>query len=281
MRGACEEVCEKLRRERNVMAHSKEAQQAFSLTKVSVGYGAKTIVHDVDLTIPHGKVTTIIGPNGCGKSTLLGALAGINAYRGHIEIDGIPAKSLQRHERAQKVSLLAQAPSAPDGLTVAELVSRGRHPHQRWFSRWSPEDERAVEWALNKAGVWEFATLPLDELSGGQRQRAWIAMSLAQGSPIMLLDEPTTYLDIAHSVEVLRLVKELNRTQGATIVMVLHDLNLAIRSSDHLIVMKDGAVLASGAPTDVVSSELLAQAFDLDALIVSCPVTGGPLVIPR
>lgn len=274
-----------------VAASVDAAGSAFSLTGVSIGYGSRTIVANCNLEIPQGKVTTIIGPNGCGKSTLLGALSAVNPYEGSILLNpgghGVSVgqaqelSKMKRKDRARLVSLLAQSPSAPEGLTVAELVSRGRHPHQRWFARWSDADQAAIDWAMQSAGVSDLADRHLEALSGGQRQRAWIAMVLAQEAPIMLLDEPTTYLDISHSVEVLRLVRQVNDLSGATVVMVLHDLNLAIRSSDHLIVMKSGAVQATGRPSEVITPELLREVFDLDAMVGQCPVSGAPMVVPR
>ena len=248
---------------------------------IGLGYGDRLIVDDLDLAIPTGLVTTIIGPNGCGKSTLLRALSRLLKPRtGTVLLDGHDITTLRTREVARVLGMLPQAPIAPEGLTVADLVSRGRHPHQSWFRQWSSDDEDEVAVALGHTGIAELADRPLDELSGGQRQRAWISMALAQGTDILLLDEPTTYLDLAHSVEVLDLVDRLHSELGRTVVMVLHDLNLAVRYSDHLVVMKDGRVVASGTPAEVISVELLRAVFDLDASVIDDPVSDRPLIVP-
>ncbi|MEU5844393.1 ABC transporter ATP-binding protein [Rhodococcus sp. NPDC047139] len=248
---------------------------------ISLGYGQRLIVDDLDLSIPTGVVTTVIGPNGCGKSTLLRALSRLLAPRtGTVLLDGRDITTMRTREVARILGMLPQAPVAPEGLTVADLVSRGRHPHQSWFRQWSADDEDEVALALERTGIADLADRPLDELSGGQRQRAWISMALAQGTDILLLDEPTTYLDLAHSVEVLDLVDRLHSELGRTVVMVLHDLNLAVRYSDHLVVMRDGRVVASGAPADVISVDLLREVFDLDASVIDDPVSDRPLIVP-
>ena len=195
-------------------------------------------------------------------------------------LDGKSISSIKTKEVARVLGLLPQAPVAPEGLTVADLVAKGRHPHQSWIRQWSSDDETEVAAALELTGMTEFADRPIDELSGGQRQRAWISMALAQGTDILLLDEPTTYLDLAHAVDVLDLVDQLQADMGRTIVMVLHDLNLAVRYSDHLIVMKEGQIVASGVPSELVNSELLRDVFGLEAHVMSDPVSGRPLIVP-
>ena len=248
---------------------------------VTVGYGAEPVVRDLSLVIPDGQVTTIVGPNGCGKSTLLRTMARLlKPTQGRVLLDGQPVHDLPTKDIARRMALLPQSPVAPDGLVVRDLVGRGRHPHQRWFSQWSPEDERIVESALAMTDTAELRERPLDQLSGGQRQRAWIAMTLAQDTDLMLLDEPTTYLDLAHQVEVLDLVTRLNRERGRTIVMVLHDLNLAARYSDRIVAMKDGVIATEGTPTEVFTPDLLAETFGLDADVLEDPRTGLPIVVP-
>ncbi|MEV0193958.1 ABC transporter ATP-binding protein [Kitasatospora purpeofusca] len=247
---------------------------------VTVGYGERTVIDSLDVTVPTGVVTTIIGPNGCGKSTLLRTLSRLlRPSRGAVVLDGEDIATLRTRDVAKKLGLLPQSPVAPEGLTVADLVARGRHPHQSWLRQWSSDDASVVEGALAMTGVSELADRPVDSLSGGQRQRIWISMTLAQGTDLLLLDEPTTYLDLAHAIDVLDLVDDLHES-GCTVVMVLHDLNLAARYSDNLIVMKAGAVLAQGHPRDVVTAELLHEAFGLRARVIDDPVGDRPLVVP-
>jgi iron complex transport system ATP-binding protein len=248
---------------------------------VTVGYGATPVVRELSLSVPTGKVTTIVGPNGCGKSTLLRTLARLlKPTAGRVLLDGEPISSVPTREVSQRLALLPQSPIAPDGLLVRDLVGRGRHPHQRWFSQWSSTDEDVVEEALRLTDTWELRDRAIDQLSGGQRQRAWIAMTLAQDTDLVLLDEPTTFLDLAHQVEVLDLVSRLNRERGRTVAMVLHDLNLAARYSDLVVVMKDGVVVTQGAPGEVLTSELLADVFGLRADVMADPRTGLPVVVP-
>jgi iron complex transport system ATP-binding protein len=249
--------------------------------RVTVGYGAAPVVHDLTLDVPDGRVTTIVGPNGCGKSTLLRTLARLlRPTSGEVVLDGRPIRSIGTREIATRLALLPQSPVAPEGLLVRDLVGRGRHPHQRWFSQWSPADEEVVESALAMTDTGALRDRPLDQLSGGQRQRAWIAMTLAQDTDLMLLDEPTTYLDLAHQVEVLDLVTRLNRERGRTVALVLHDLNLAARHSDVIVVMKDGRIVTQGSPTEVFTAPLLAEVFGLDADVLTDPRTGLPIVVP-
>ncbi|NUR89156.1 MAG: ABC transporter ATP-binding protein [Nonomuraea sp.] len=248
---------------------------------VKLGYGERLIVDGLDLGVEQGTVTTIIGPNGCGKSTLLRALGRLLKPRGgEVLLDGKAISSIPTKEVARVLTVLPQAPIAPEGLTVADLVARGRHPHQTWYRQWSSDDEGAVAEALELTGLAELAERPLDELSGGQRQRAWISMALAQGTDLLLLDEPTTFLDLAHQVEVLELVRHLHEAAGRTVVMVLHDLNLAARYADRLVAMRDGRVVAAGRPHEVLTEGLLREVFELEAKIIEDPVAGTPLVVP-
>jgi iron complex transport system ATP-binding protein len=248
---------------------------------LKLGYGDRIIVDGLDLGIETGTVTTIIGPNGCGKSTLLRALGRLlKPSGGEVLLDGKRIDRMPSKEVARILGVLPQAPTAPEGLTVADLVARGRHPHQTWYRQWSSDDESAVSEALSMTGLLDLSDRPLDELSGGQRQRAWISMALAQGTDLLLLDEPTTFLDLAHQIEVLELVRRLHGELGRTVVMVLHDLNLAARYADRLVAMRDGKVIASGTPAEVLTEGLLAEVFDLDAKVIEDPVAGTPLVIP-
>lgn len=248
---------------------------------LTLGYGDRIVVDGLDFEVQTGVITTIIGPNGCGKSTLLRALGRLLKPRsGTVLLDGKAISTMRTREVARTLGMLPQAPVAPEGLTVADLVARGRHPHQSWIRQWSADDESEVARALALTGVTDLADRPVDQLSGGQRQRAWISMALAQGTDILLLDEPTTYLDLAHSVEVLDLVDQMHEEMGRTVVMVLHDLNLAIRYSDQLIVMSEGAIVAAGKPEDIISAALLLQVFGLEAAVISDPVSDRPLVVP-
>ncbi|MFD5267867.1 ABC transporter ATP-binding protein [Streptomyces sp. NPDC058335] len=247
---------------------------------VTVGYGGRIVIDDLDVAIPPGVMTTIIGPNGCGKSTLLRTLSRLlKPTSGTVVLDGDDIAKLRTRDVAKKLGLLPQAPVAPEGLTVADLVARGRHPHQSWLRQWSSDDASVVERALAMTGVSDLADRPVDSLSGGQRQRVWISMTLAQGTDLLLLDEPTTYLDLAHAVDVLDLVDDLHES-GCTVVMVLHDLNLATRYSDNLIVMRDGSILAQGHPRDVITAGLLHEAFGLRAQVIDDPVGDRPLIVP-
>ncbi|MFE2757320.1 ABC transporter ATP-binding protein [Actinosynnema sp. NPDC059335] len=248
---------------------------------LSVGYGERLVVSSLDLDVLSGSVTAVIGPNGCGKSTLLRALGRLLPARsGAVLLDGKRIDRTPTREVAKALAMLPQSPQAPEGLTVAELVARGRHPHQAWYRQWSPEDEAAVASALELTGMAGLADRTVDELSGGQRQRAWISMALAQGTDLLLLDEPTTYLDLAHQIDVLDLVHRLHRDHGRTVVMVLHDLNLAARYADRLVAMKDGRIVVAGPPAEVLTEPNLLEVFGLDARVVPDPVSGAPLVIP-
>ncbi|WP_394280159.1 ABC transporter ATP-binding protein [Microbacterium sp.] len=246
------------------------------------GYGSRTIVDGVDLTIPAGRISVIVGANACGKSTLLKTVSRlVSPTGGEVVLDGKAIDRIPTKELARTLGLLPQQPIAPEGIVVAELVGRGRHPHQTLFRSWTADDDRAVAEALAATGVSDLADRAMDELSGGQRQRVWIAMALAQETDILLLDEPTTFLDVAHQVEVLDLLTDLNRRRGTTIVMVLHDINLAARYADHLFALKAGRLVAHGTPEDVVTAELMRDVFDLDSVVIPDPVSGSPIVLPR
>lgn len=244
---------------------------------LAIGYRQRLVIDGLDVTIRRGEITTIIGPNGCGKSTLLRGLGRLlGTGRGSVLLNGIDMSTMRTRDIARELGILPQSPSAPEGLTVADLVARGRHPHQSWMQQWSRDDEREIAAALALTGMTGLEDRPIDELSGGQRQRAWIAMTLAQETPVLLLDEPTTFLDLAHAVDVLDLIDRLNHELDRTVVMVLHDLNLAARYSDQIIVMKDGAIVTSGTPTEVITVELLRDVFGLDAKVL---VDDGTLLV--
>lgn len=249
---------------------------------LTMGYDRRIVGEHVDVAIPDGKFTIIIGPNACGKSTLLRSLARLHKpYAGRVLLDGKDVYRMGAKQVATRLGLLPQSAVAPAGITIFDLVRRGRYPHQSMLTRWSADDERSVRRALEQTGLAELADRPLDELSGGQRQRAWAAMTLAQESPILLLDEPTTFLDINHQISLLDLFAGLNREQGRTVVAVLHDINHAARYADHLVVMSAGKIVAQGPPAQVLTTELLADVFKIDAAIIEDPLNGGPHVITR
>jgi ABC-type cobalamin/Fe3+-siderophores transport system ATPase subunit len=248
---------------------------------VTLGYDARVVARELDVRIPAGEFTVIVGPNACGKSTLLRALGRILRPRdGAVYLDGALISGYPAKEVARRLGLLPQSAVAPSGITVADLVSRGRYPHQRFLRQWSHADEAAVAEAMVLTGVADLSGRLVDELSGGQRQRVWLALVLAQQTPILLLDEPTTFLDIAHQVEVLDLCADLHEQQGRTLVAVLHDLNHACRYGTHLIAMRDGAVVAEGHPADIVTPELVQAVFGLPCRVIADPEAGTPLVIP-
>jgi iron complex transport system ATP-binding protein len=249
--------------------------------ELQLAYDRRIVAERLALAIPDGSFTVVVGPNACGKSTLLRALARLlKPRRGGVYLDGELITSRSSKEVARELGLLPQSSTAPDGITVADLVARGRYPHQRLLRQWSRDDERAVAEAMAATRVQDLADRIVDELSGGQRQRVWLAMALAQQTPILLLDEPTTFLDIAHQVEVMDLCAQLH-ANGRTLVAVLHDLNQACRYATHLVAMRDGAILAEGPPAEIVTAELVETVFGLPCRIVEDPEAGTPLVIPR
>ncbi len=247
-----------------------------------LAYDETTVLDGLDLAVPDGAVTAIVGPNGCGKSTLLrGLVRLLRPVGGHVLLDGVDIARLPTKEVARRIGLLPQSPLVPDGITVAELVSRGRHPHHGVFRQWTPADEAVIAESLAATRTADLAGRAVETLSGGQRQRVWIAMVLAQRTDLLLLDEPTSFLDIAYQVEVLDLVDELNATRGVTVVMVLHDLGMAARYADHLVAMRDGRIVASGRPADVLTPGLVEDVFGVPCAVVLDEDSGTPVVIPR
>ena len=263
------------------MQTNPKTPSTFTGQDLHLSYGGPPIVEELTVTIPTQAITAIIGPNGCGKSTLLKALARILIpEQGKVEVNEVDIHSQSTKEIARQLGLLPQNPRSPDGITVSDLIQRGRYPHQGIFRQWSREDDSSVSKALSLTGLTNFSDRPIDELSGGQRQRVWIAMLLAQETPIMLLDEPTTHLDIAHQIEVLDLLKELTEQHNRTIVMVLHDINLAVRYANNLIAMRDGEIKTAGKPRDVLTAQMIHDVFSIQAQILPDPVSGSPLCIP-
>ena len=251
------------------------------IEQLSVGYKRKRILQDLSLSFPEGGFIALLGANGCGKTTLLHTLAGLlKPEAGQVVLNGEPLKSLSSKQIARQLAVLPQVTTAPAGLTVRELVMQGRFPWQNWWRQWSDEDEVAVEAAIAATGIADYLDMPLEQLSGGQRQRCWIAMTLAQDTPLLLLDEPTTYLDIAHQVELMNLIASL-RLKGKTIVAVLHDLNQAATYADHLVMMKGGTVYAEGGVDQVFNQQNLKAVFDLDAHIITDPHSGNPIAVPQ
>ena len=248
---------------------------------LTIGYDGRTVSEHLDVRIPPGSFTAIIGPNACGKSTLLRALSRLlKPQAGLVFLQGKDIESYPTRDVARRLALLPQSSTAPDGITVADLVARGRFPHQSLLRQWSAADQEAVSAALEATGVQDLADRTVGELSGGQRQRVWLALVLAQDTPVLLLDEPTTFLDISHQLEVLRLCRTLHRTGNYTLVTVLHELGLAFRFADHVIAMKDGRIVAQGPPAEIATPELMKEIYGIDALVIPDPATGGPLVVP-
>ena len=269
----------------NINEHASTAQQldstALHVKDLSVGYGERTVLDTLNVDIKRGAVTSIVGPNGCGKSTLLRTMSRLlNPAKGEIVLDGKSIHDIPTRKLATQLGLLPQTPIAPDGIVVADLVGRGRPPHQGILGRWSQQDYDIVAEALETTGISDLAERSIDELSGGQRQRVWIAMALAQRTDTLLLDEPTTYLDVKHQLDVLDLLTELNRDRGTTIVMVLHDLNLAARYSDELVAVSGGKVFAHGHPREVITKENVKSVFGIDSVIITDPVSDQPAVMP-
>lgn len=247
-----------------------------------VSYGENLILEDLNLQIPKGKITVLVGANGCGKSTLLRTFARLQkAKSGEIFLDDNKLDAISTKEVAKRLAILPQGPVAPEGLTVQQLIKQGRYPHQSWLKQWSTEDEKIVNNALEVTQMTEFADRPVDALSGGQRQRVWIAMTLAQKTNLILLDEPTTYLDMAHQVEILDLLFDLNENEGRTVVMVLHDLNLACRYAHHIVAVRNKQVYAQGKPEEVVTAEMVQEVFRMDCTIIEDPIFGTPLCVPH
>ncbi|GAB1539469.1 ABC transporter ATP-binding protein [Scytonema sp. NUACC21] len=260
---------------------SNTPHHQLSARNLTLAYNGAAIIKSLDLVIPKGKITALVGANGCGKSTLLRGLARLlKPQKGKVYLDAADLFNLSTKDVAKKLGILTQGPVAPEGLTVRDLVASGRYPYQNWLQQWTKEDERLVEIALETTGMKELAERELDTLSGGQRQRAWIAMALAQDTDIVLLDEPTTFLDLAHQIEVLDLLWELNQSQERTLVMVLHDLNQACRYADYLVAVKKGGVYAQGLPEEVMNETMVQEVFGLDCKIFPDPVAGTPMCVP-
>ncbi len=249
---------------------------------LTAGYGNRTVLRDFNLSVSEGRITAIVGANACGKSTLLRTMSRLLVpYGGEMLLDGKSIHRMAPRALAKRLGLLPQSPLAPDGITVADLVSRGRHPHHGLLSRWTAADDAAVARAMEATGTADLAEREMDELSGGQRQRVWIAMALAQQTEVLLLDEPTTYLDIAHQIEVLDLLVDLNRADGTTIVMVLHDLNLAARYADRIVALAGGHLHAAGSPEEVLTADIVRHVFGLDCRIMTDPSSGRPMMLPH
>lgn len=249
---------------------------------LKTGYDGKVIIDDMSITVPDGRVSVIIGGNGCGKSTLLKTLARLlKPMGGQVLVDGKAIHSIPTKKLAQQLGLLPQSPIVPDGVRVADLVARGRFPYQPFLGGMSKEDLEAVSEAMEAMGIMDLADRGVDELSGGQRQRVWIAMALAQQTDILLLDEPTTYLDIAYQIEILDLLSELNHQRHTTVVMVLHDINLSSRYADYMFALRHGELYCQGTPEQVVTEQTMRDVFDLDCMIIADPVSGSPFIVPR
>ncbi len=251
-------------------------------SSISTGYDNKKVINNLDISIPAGRFSVIIGPNGCGKSTLLKSFARLlRPTEGDICLDGKSIYSIPTRQLARKIGFLPQSPVVPYGITVADLVARGRFPYQNFLGQMCKKDYEMIAWAMQSMGVEELANVAVDSLSGGQRQRVWIAMALAQDTDILLLDEPTTYLDIAYQVEILDCLSQLNHQKKTTIVAILHDINLSIRYADHIFAMKDGKLIADGTPKEIITPELMQTIYGLDSVIMTDPETNDPYVIPK
>lgn len=258
------------------------SQHTLSANKIIAGYDKKTVLHDLQVDIPDHKVSVIIGSNACGKSTLLKTFSRLLLPSdGEVILDGKKIDQIPSKQLAQILGLLPQSPIAPEGIRVSDLVARGRFPYQGFMGGMKSEDYEAVNDALDAMGITDLANREVDELSGGQRQRVWIAMALAQQTDILFLDEPTTFLDVTHQIEILDLLRELNQKNGTTIVMVLHDINLSARYSDHMIALKDGQLIAEGDPCDIVDESIISTVFNLDCEVINDPVSNTPLIIPK
>ncbi|MDO4260021.1 MAG: ABC transporter ATP-binding protein [Actinomycetaceae bacterium] len=252
----------------------------YEIRGLEVGYGALRVLQGIDVDIPGDAVTAVIGPNGSGKSTLVKTLARLLPWRGQVLLDGKDIRHIPPRLHAKQVAFLPQSPVAPENLTVTDLVSRGRDPHRRWYDQWSARDEDVVSDALMRTGLDALADRPLQSLSGGQRQRAWVAMTIAQAAPVLLLDEPTTFLDIAHQIDILETVSRLRQAGRGTVIAVLHDLTLTARFADYVVALRDGIVYAEGRPEEVLTPENLRRVYDIEAAILADPATGKPVVVP-
>jgi iron complex transport system ATP-binding protein len=253
---------------------------SLSTNNLTLGYGDYIVLKDINLKVPKNKITILIGSNGCGKSTLLKTMARLlKPISGKVMLGDLNVFDKSSKDIAKELSILTQTPSAPDDLTVFNLVKQGRYPYQKWFNQWSKEDEKIVEYALEKTGLTEIKRKKISDLSGGQKQRVWIAMTLAQQTDIILLDEPTNHLDIKYKIEVLDLLKTLNQQEQRTIVIVLHDINLATRYADHIVAIKDGKVYEEGAPKEIITEKLIKDVFDINSLIIECPLFKTPMCI--
>ena len=260
---------------------ARTATPPLSLRRVRLGYGANPVLHDLDLDIPEGRMTVIVGPNGCGKSTLLKAMARLlPVTAGEVRLEGQPLHGLPTRHVAQRLALLPQAPSLPEGLSVRDLVAQGRFPHQGWLGRPHPGDLAAIDRALAQTGLAALADRPVGALSGGQRQRVWIAMVLAQETPLILLDEPTAWLDLRVQLDLMACLHRLTREAGRTLVLVLHELNLGAAYADHMVMLREGRIMAEGAPDAVMTPALLHRVFGLDASVIADPLTGRPVCLP-
>lgn len=254
---------------------------ALETKSLTLAYGDRVVIENLDHYFPKGKISVLIGSNGSGKSTLLRSLARLLKPRdGSVILDGKAISTMSTKAVARKMAILPQSPECPEGLTVLQLVKQGRYPYQNWMQQWSKEDERAVKKALETTNLESFAERTVDSLSGGQRQRVWIAMTLAQETDMILLDEPTTYLDLSHQIDILDLLYELNRNEGRTIIMVLHDLNLSARYADNMVVVHDKTVYAHGKPESIITPELVQKVFGIECLVMKDPIYGKPLCIP-
>ena len=257
------------------------AAPALSADRIDLSYNGPLIVEDLSVSIPSKGIVAIVGANACGKTTLIKALARLlPPAKGSVLLDSKEIHSLPTKEVATRLGILPQSPRAPDGVTVSDLVRRGRFPHQNFFNQWSDSDERAVAKALDLMGLAKLGDKPVDELSGGQRQRAWIAMVIAQDTPLIFLDEPCTHLDIAHQMELLEMLEDLSKKEGRAIVMVLHDLNQASQYADHIIAMQAGRIATEGAPKDIINSDFMEKVFGVCCRVIENPVSGTPLCIP-
>jgi iron complex transport system ATP-binding protein len=251
-----------------------------SANNLTLGYNDHIVLKDINITIPKNKITILVGSNGCGKSTLLKTMARLlKPFKGSVFLNGSNVFEKPSKEIAKELSILTQTPTAPSDLTVFNLVKQGRYPYQKWFDQWSKEDERIVSYALEKTGLTDIKHKRISDLSGGQKQRVWIAMTLAQQTDIILLDEPTNHLDIKYKIEVLDLLKNLNLTEKRTIVIVLHDINLACRYADHIVAIKDGKVYAHGKPCEIINERLIRDVFDINCKVIACPIFKTPMCI--